>query len=138
MKKIYLIGLMFLLSITVKSQGLIISSPVKTASLDTIINCYLVPNFNVSNMLKNGSVICELNFYKSKMAYKLDAEPIAVIIENDSIAKYTLKTCEIFMMPTDIIKNSGQSTIQDVVILFFSKLQSYLLLEFKFSSTFSN
>lgn len=103
-------------------MGLLITNEVNTSIGIPMTNVWGTVTFYTNELLISGNVSCDLRFYKSEADYDSGKIPITPIDNNSNF----INNCNIQVLVTDIIKESGQSTMADVVVFFYGKVKTYL------------
>src|SRR4030067_1542093 len=102
-------------------MGVLITNSVATSIGEDKTNLWGTVVFNTQELLLTGKVQCELSFYKSEADYDAGLDKIYPVIDGNKITN-----CTIQILITDVIKASGESTMQDVVVFFYTKVITYL------------
>jgi hypothetical protein len=98
-----------------------ITNTVSTSTGDDKSNLFGVIVFHTQELLVTGNVQCELSFYKSEADKAAGSDKIYPIVNDDKITNCTIQ-CAV----SDVIKDSGESTMADVVTYFNSKVKAKL------------
>ena len=127
MRKIIIIAILSVCSIATQAQqvGLTVTNTVTTNDGTPATNLYCEALFNVVDLISTGKVYCELNFYNSYAMKVAGYDHIYPIVNGDKVVR-----CTITVNTGDVIKQSGQSTMADVVTLFYSKVKAQLLSQY--------
>lgn len=134
MKKLLFIAILSICSVATQAQGLTVSTPINTSDGDTKTNTFCWVNFDVEQMLKTGIVSCELMFYNSQAAKTGGKDQVYPLFLDANNIPYKLTSCTITVSTSDVVKASGQSTMADVVTLFYSKVKAVLLSQYGLTS----
>lgn len=119
MKKSFLILAITLIVSSLSAQvGLSINDTILTSTGDAKSALYMESKFYVQDLLLTGKVQCELFFYNSAEAKQNGSDRVVPIVHGVKIYN-----CEITIGLDDVIKHSGQSTMNDVVTYFYSKVK---------------
>ena len=110
-------------------MGLVNSSNVNASIGQSFQNTFCNVVFNTSKMLVTGQVFCSLNWYKSQEDFNAGADKIYLLDSNGN----KVEDAVIDIAINDVIKESGQSHMSDVVAFFFTKTAAKLTADYGWS-----
>lgn len=102
-------------------MNILITNQVNTSVDLPLSNLFGKPDFNTNEMLVNGEIYAELRFYSSEASHDSCGDKIYPVVNGNKVTNCTFQ-----VLATDVIKESGQSTMADVVTLFYGKLKAAL------------
>ena len=100
---------------------MILTNQVSTSTGAQFSNLYGDVLFHTDNLLVDGTVQCELSFYKSEIDKNAKADKIYPVVNGSKVVN-----CKISCALTDVVKVDAGATLNDVVTYFFTKVITQL------------
>lgn len=112
-------------------MGFLVTNSVNISIGEAKTNVWGKATFHTQELLITGKVQCDLSFYKSEADDAAGKDKIYPLDANGNKVTNCVVDCAI----NDVIKASGQSTMQDVVDYFYKKVEAKLEADYGWTIT---